>query len=91
VAFNETFFMPLLFFVSGIFVWQSLVRRGRLKYLRGRLTRLGIPFVIGVLFLIPLAYYPAHLQIALITGAQTSYVAFWLAMVRSGFGTAGPL
>jgi len=91
VAFNETFFMPLLFFVSGMFVWQSLARRGSRKYLEGRLTRLGLPFVIGVLFLIPLAYYPAQLEVGLITGAESNYVVFWLGMVRSGFGTAGPL
>jgi surface polysaccharide O-acyltransferase-like enzyme len=91
VAFNETFFMPLLFFISGMFVWQSLARKGTRKYLIGRLTRLGLPFVIGVLFLIPLAYYPAQLQVGLITGVGSSYGAFWLGMVRSGFGTAGPL
>ncbi|MDY7033680.1 MAG: acyltransferase [Thermodesulfobacteriota bacterium] len=91
VAFNETFFMPLLFFISGMFVWQSLTRKGARKFLRDRLTRLGLPFVIGVLFLIPLAYYPAQLQIGLITGADFSYGAFWLGMVQSGFGTAGPL
>jgi hypothetical protein len=91
VALNETFFMPLLFFVSGMFVWQSLARKGARKYLGGRLIRLGLPFVIGVLFLIPLAYYPARLQVGLITGVDSSYGAFWLGMVRSGFGTAGPL
>ncbi|MDY6844562.1 MAG: acyltransferase [Thermodesulfobacteriota bacterium] len=90
VAFNETFFMPLLFFVSGMFVWQSFAKKGARKFLRDRLTRLGLPFVIGVLFLIPLAYYPAQLQAGLITGVDTSYGAFWLGMVRSGFGTAGP-
>jgi len=91
VAYNETFFMPLLFFVSGMFVWQSLARKGARKYLGGRLTRLGLPFVIGVVFLIPLAYYPAQLQVGLITGVDSSYGAFWLEMVRSCFGTAGPL
>jgi len=91
VAFNETFFMPLLFFVSGMFVWQSLSRKGARKYLDGRLKRLGLPFVIGVLFLIPLAYYPAQLEVGLITGVDVSYGAFWLGMIRSGFGTAGPL
>jgi len=91
VAYNETFFMPLLFFVSGMFVWQSLARKGARKYLGGRLTRLGLPFVIGVVFLIPLAYYPARLQVGMITGVDSSYGAFWLEMVRSCFGTAGPL
>jgi surface polysaccharide O-acyltransferase-like enzyme len=91
VALNETFFMPLLFFVSGIFVWQSLARKGAWKYFGDRLKRLGLPFVIGVLFLIPLAYYPAQLEVGLITGVNSSYGAFWLGMVRSGFQTAGPL
>jgi peptidoglycan/LPS O-acetylase OafA/YrhL len=76
VAYNETFFMPLLFFVSGMFVWQSLARKGARKYLGGRLTRLGLPFVIGVVFLIPLAYYPAQLQVGRITGVDSSYGAF---------------
>ncbi len=91
VVYNETFFMPLLFFISGIFVWQSLTKKGARKYLGGRLTRLGLPFGIGVVFLMPLAYYPAQLQAGLITGVDSSYGAFWLEMVRSGFGTAGPL
>ncbi len=91
VAYNETFFMPLLFFLSGMFVWRSLGRKGARKYIGDRLTRLGLPFVIGVFFLIPLAYYPAQLQAGLITGVDSNYGAFWLGMVRSGFGTAGPL
>ena len=91
VAFNETFSMSLLFFVSGLFVWQSLSRKGAWKYFGDRLKRLGIPCVIGVLFLIPLAYYPAQLEAGSITAKDTSYGIFWLGMVRSGFGTAGPL
>ncbi len=91
VAFNETFFMPLLFFVSGVFVRQSLARKGARRYVGDRLKRLGLPFVIGVFFLIPLAYYPAQLQVGLITGVDSSYGSFWLGMIRSGFGTAGPL
>jgi len=91
VALNETCLMPLLFLVSGIFVWQSLARKGARIFLVGRLIRLGLPFAIGVLFLIPLAYYPAQLQVGLTTGEDSKYSAFWLGMVRSGFGTAGHL
>jgi hypothetical protein len=91
VAFNETYFMPLLFFISGMFVWKSLSRKGAFKYLVGRLKRLGYPFVIGVLFLMPIAYYPAQLQVGGITGVDFGYGSFWIGMIRSGFGTAGPL
>ena len=90
-GFNDTFFMALMFFISGLFVWQSLTRKGAGQYLGGRFTRLGIPLIIAVPFLIPLAYYPAQLTVELVYGGSTSFVDFWLGMVRSGFGTAGPL
>ncbi len=91
VAFNDTFLMALLFFVSGLFVWQSLTGKGPRNYLKGRLKRLGLPFVIGVFFLIPLAYYPARLEVGRITGTGVTYGEFWLGMIRSGFGTGGHL
>ena len=46
VLFNDSFFMALLFLVSGLFVWNSLKRKGLKIFLRDRLSRLGIPFVI---------------------------------------------
>ncbi|MCP3944011.1 MAG: acyltransferase [Desulfobacteraceae bacterium] len=91
VGFNDSFFMPLLFFVSGMFIWQSLTRKGAGKYLGGRLIRLGIPFIVCLPFLIPLAYYPAQLEVGLITGTHSNFGTFWLKMIKSYFGTAGPL
>lgn len=91
VLYNETFLMPLLFFVSGLFVWGSLGKKGSRRFLADRLTRLGLPFLVGIVFLMPLAYYPALLQVGRITGGDSSYGAFWLEMVRNCFGTAGPL
>ena len=88
---NDVFFMPLMFFLSGLFVWRSLTRKGTGKYLTDRFIRLGLPFVIGVLFLIPLAYYPAQLTVERIYGGDTGYAEFWLNMIRRGFTTAGPL
>lgn len=89
--FNDTWFMALLFFISGLFVWKSLTRKGAWIFLRDRLIRLGIPFVIGVILLIPLAYFPGQLEIEQFYGGSTSYIDFWLGMVSAGFGTAGPL
>ena len=88
---NDTFFMPLLFFVSGLFVWQSLRRKGAAHFLLGRLTRLGIPFLIGVVVLIPLAFYPTVLEIRLVYGWSQSFGEFWLDLAQRGFPTAGPL
>jgi hypothetical protein len=90
-GFNDTFFMALMFFISGLFVWPSLARKGTAAFLRERLVRLGIPFVVGLFVLVPLAYYPAQLTAELVNGGDTSFVEFWTGLVRSGFGTAGPL
>ena len=83
--FNDLWFMALLFFISGLFVWQSLTRKGAWIFLRDRIIRLGIPFIIGVTFLIPLAYFPGLMEIELIYGGNTNYIDFWLGIAQSGF------
>jgi len=91
VLLNDTFFMPLLFFVSGLFVWRGLQRKGAAGFLRGRLIRLGIPFLIGVIVLIPVAYYPTMLEIELVYGAGQSFGEFWIDFAQRGFAPPGPL
>src|ERR1700733_10323798 len=61
-AWNDIFFMALMFLVSGLFVWPGLQRHNAGRYIGRRLLRLGIPFVVGAGVLAPLAYYPAYLQ-----------------------------
>ena len=63
VGFNDMFFMSLMFFLSGLFVWHGLTHKGPAKFLRDRLLRLGLPFLASVAILAPLAYLPAYLQI----------------------------
>ena len=60
---NDTFFMSLLFLLSGAYVWRSLQRRGTMGFTAARLLRLGLPFALSALILAPLAYAPAYLQI----------------------------
>jgi peptidoglycan/LPS O-acetylase OafA/YrhL len=88
---NDTFFMPLLFLVSGLFVWQSLKNRGVASFVLGRAKRLGIPFVIGLFVLTPLAFYPTMLEIKLVYGISQGFGEFWLNFVRGGLTQPGPL
>ena len=46
VAFNEISLMSLLFFLSGLFLWSSLQRKGPGGFLRERVARVLIPFVV---------------------------------------------
>ena len=43
VLFNDSFFMAFMFLISGLFVHDSLTRRGAADYLRRRAWRLGMP------------------------------------------------
>ena len=64
VGFTDPFGMSLMFFLSGLFVWNSLRRKGIARFGRDRATRLGLPFAVGVAFLAPAAYYPTYLATA---------------------------
>jgi hypothetical protein len=79
VGFNDTFFMSLMFFLSGLFVWKSLERKGSGAFLRDRMFRLGLPFIVAAALLAPLAYYPTYLR-------QGSVV--WMVSGSSGLPSA---
>jgi fucose 4-O-acetylase-like acetyltransferase len=59
-GFNDTFFMALMFLLSGLFVWPSLERKGSVGFLRDRILRLGVPFAVAAVILMPFAYYPSY-------------------------------
>jgi peptidoglycan/LPS O-acetylase OafA/YrhL len=85
LGFNDTFFMSLMFFISGLFVWKSLQRKQIGGFMRDRSLRLGIPFVASFALLAPLAYYPAYLQIG--QHGVGNFVHQWLSL---GILPAGP-
>ena len=87
VGFNETFFMSLMFLLSGLFVWHSVQRKGPLSFVRGRALRLGVPFAVASLLLAPLAYYPAYLQ----TTARATSGGFWEQWTSLGVWCSGPV
>jgi Acyltransferase family len=76
-GFNDDFFMSLMFFVSGLFVWSSLRRKRSASFVRDRMRRLGIPFLFAAAIVAPIAYYPSYL---LTTGAHSlgGYIHDWL-------------
>ena len=85
-AFNDTFFMSLMFLISGLFVWKSLTAKGGARYLRDRARRLGLPFLVSAAVLAPLAYVPSYLQ----TGAGGSWSGFWQQWLALESWPAGP-
>jgi hypothetical protein len=84
---TDSFFMAMFFFLSGLFVWPGLVRKGPFSYLRDRLLRLGLPFVICAFTIIPIAYY----AIALRQTPDVSFADFWWKTVTVGPWPSGPV
>lgn len=65
--------MPALFFVAGYFALPSLERRGPGGLIREKTVRLAIPWVVGVVFLAPLATYMTYVSRHIPMG----YLEFW--------------
>lgn len=63
-AWQDVFLMTLFFFLSGLFVWPSLKRKGIPSFIADRFKRLGLPFAVFVALLMPVAQYPTYLQTA---------------------------
>src|SRR5258708_13036575 len=62
VLFNDSFFMACMFFISGLFVRDSLAHRGPGNFLANRAWRLGVRFSISIFVVTPIAYYPSFLR-----------------------------
>src|SRR5690349_15146203 len=84
---TDSFFMAMFFFLSGLFVWPGIARKGPLDYLRDRLIRLGLPFVICAFTIIPLAYYAIELR----RDAGVSFAEFWSNTITEGAWPSGPI
>ena len=82
VLFCDSFFMACMFFISGLFVHDSISRRGTANYLASRAFRLGLPFLISIFVLMPIAYYRYyHLQF--------DFFHYYAHMVTTGPWSAG--
>ena len=87
VLFNDSFFMAAMFFLSVLFVWPSLQRKGISWFLRDRFWRLGLPFIVCALLLMPFAYWAVELERY---NPNISFAAFWWRTVTAGPWNSGP-
>ena len=90
VLFNDSFFMAFMFLISGLFVRDSLARKGPAIFLRDRAWRLGVPFLISVLVLMPVAYYPTFLRYHLPGTTDFNFLHFWWRTITVGPSPSGP-
>lgn len=75
-AFILTFnpwFMQLLFAIAGIATYYSLKKRNTMKYLKERVSKLLIPMISGIIFVIPISSYFGFLY----NGYGGSFLSLW--------------
>jgi peptidoglycan/LPS O-acetylase OafA/YrhL len=90
VLFNDSFFMAFMFLISGLFVCDSLARKGPAIFLRRRALRLGVPYLVSVFVLMPIAYYPTFLRYHLPGTTDFGFLHFWWHTLTIGPWPSGP-
>jgi glucan biosynthesis protein C len=81
-ALSDAFAMPHLFFIAGYFALPSLNRRGAGSFIKRKLTRLGIPWLVCILTIcpiLPLVYHYTRGGLA----PGWSYWELWLRLMAN--------
>src|SRR5581483_8876794 len=84
---QDVYLMALMFFLSALFTWPSLARKGAPKFLSDRLLRLGAPFLFGVAIVMPIALYPVYS----VTASDQSVSAYAQHFLALPFWPNGPM
>jgi Acyltransferase family len=90
VLFNDSFFMACMFLISGLFVRDSLARRGTANFIGNRAWRLGVPYLVSIFVLMPIAYYPTFLRYHLPGTTDFNFFHFWWRTLTVGPWPSGP-
>jgi surface polysaccharide O-acyltransferase-like enzyme len=90
VLFNDSFFMACMFLISGLFVRESLTNRGPVNFAVSRTWRLGVPYLVSIFVVMPLAYYPTFLRYHLPGTTDFNYFHFWWHTLTIGPWPSGP-
>src|SRR5262245_13933737 len=85
-AWNDVCLMSLMFFLSGLFVWPSLVRKKSVTFFTDRMLRLGVPMIPAIFVLMPVALYPVYL----VGTTEPSVAEYWRQFQALPFWPCGP-
>lgn len=80
--------MPTIFFIAGFSMLSFVKKQGWKAYFKNRTLKLGIPFMIGVPFIVPILSYPAYLQEH---PQALSFIDYWQDVYLAGnLSASGP-
>jgi glucan biosynthesis protein C len=82
VAIIDVFAMPVLFFIAGYFALPNIQKKGTGVFLKEKFIRLGIPWLIGVIFIVPIITYIVHYK-HLCGKPLLTYGQFWINWMKT--------
>ena len=81
-AFSDAFAMPLLFYIAGYFAILTIKKRTTSSFFKGKLKRLGIPWLLCILTVcpvLPLIYHLTRDGLSL----SMSYWDLWIILLKN--------
>ena len=81
-AFSDAFAMPLLFYIAGYFAIPTIKKGGTSSFLKGKLRRLGIPWLLCMVTIcpvLPLIYHFTRNGLSL----SMSYWDLWVVLLKN--------
>lgn len=75
VLLTSYWFMPLMFVIAGISSYYALQKRTSGQYLKERFVRLMVPFLFGILLVVPIQGYLARVQQFRYTGGYFRFLS----------------
>ncbi|UCH38276.1 MAG: acyltransferase family protein [Candidatus Bathyarchaeota archaeon] len=78
----DVFLMLILFFIAGYFALPSLQKKGIKQFLTCKLKRLGLPLIVGILFVLPILDYLHYRHTVTFSGTPSSGISeYWISCV----------
>jgi surface polysaccharide O-acyltransferase-like enzyme len=81
ISITDVFIMPPLFFVAGYFALKSMKRHGTANFVAGKFKRIWLPWLAGVLLLIPISLF--CLRMAEQGDVSMRFYPYWLNFMKS--------
>ena len=81
-AFSDAVAMPLLFFIAGYFATPTIQKQSTSSFLKGKVKRLGIPWllcIVAICPVLPLIYHFTRNGLSL----STSYWDLWVVLLKN--------
>ncbi|HSR29008.1 MAG TPA: acyltransferase family protein [Anaerolineae bacterium] len=89
----DVFMMSILFFIAGYFALPSLEKEGGNRFLKSKLKRLGVPWLVGIVLVLPVLDYVHYFTQSTSEGLlpRSFGTHWWLSMKKIGELHVGPM